>query len=257
MRALARQLGVTHQKVGRWLREGEPGGVKEIPAAAAKSIGKVFARHVQTAKSIAALHGLPFNAALPIYTERRALDTGNLGDRVFSEHTQFIKRATLDRIIKQAHRSKKFAHVSARSVVDIHSYAKASALAQIAERKAKGRSLPYSVNSLAKIIANKIDAKDPKRVISSVKLQPLFTQYTPIYPGSDLPAEIDEFDSKLRTKHEPATGAPGSKLADQLLFQLMPRAVKRIKTGTATKPAKHAATTKQASARTTGARKKR
>lgn len=254
MRSLARQLGVTHQKVGRWLREGEPGGIKAIPAAASQAIGKVFTHHVKLAKEVATAQGLPFRAALPIYTERRALDTGNLGDRVFSENTQFIKRATLDKIVKQAHKSQKFAHVSARSVVDIHSYAKAAALGQIAERKAKGRSTPYSANALAKIIANKIDEKDSKRVISSVKLQPLFTQYTPIYPGSDLPAALDEFDSKLRTKHEPATGAPGTALADQLLFQLMPRSVKRV----ATRPAKNVnAKTQQGGARSTRTRKKR
>ena len=53
MRSLAKQLGITHQKVGRWLREGEPGGIKAIPAAASQAIGKVFTHHVKLAKEVA------------------------------------------------------------------------------------------------------------------------------------------------------------------------------------------------------------
>lgn len=219
MRKLAAQLGVTHQKLGRWLREpeGPPHGVKEIPAAAAKVIGKVFAEHVKTTQERAKADGLPFSKALPIYRERRLLDTGKLGDRVFSERTQFLTRPLLDRVVAGAHKSRKFAHVSARSVVDIHSYAKAQARIEIAAGR-KG----ITQRTLATHIANAIEGKE-KRLMGEVHLRPLFTQYTPIFPGSDLRAAQSELNQKLREKHEPATGAAGTRLADQLLMQLMPQ----------------------------------
>ena len=229
MRKLAAALGVTHQKVGRWLREGDPGGAKSIPPDAAKAIGKVFATHVATTKQTAKEQGLPFRAALPIYVERKPMQTGELGDRVFSEHTQFLKRATLDRVVKQAHKSKRYAHVSARSVVDIQSYARREARAQLERRRKEGRTSALTPTELARSIAAKFETK----LSSTPTLKPIFTQYTPIFPGSDLPSALDEFDAKLRTKHEPATGASGTRLADQLLFQLMPRPATRA---TQTKP---------------------
>lgn len=220
MRQLAASLGVTHQKVGRWLREGNPpSGIREIPAAAAKSIGRVFAQHVNISRKTAKAQGLPFRAALPIFATRKPLDTGQLGDRVFIEHAQFLKRATLDKVVVQAQKTKKFAHVSARSIIDIGDYARKQARIEIVERKARGRSHPLSHQALAKSIAEHLEV----RLTRDPVLKPIFTQYVPIFPGSDLRASMTEFDMRLRTKHEPSTGSPGTRLADQLLFQLMPK----------------------------------
>jgi len=220
MRKLAAEIGITHQKLGRWLREpeGPPHGVKEIPAAAAKAIGKAFAKHVKTTQERAKADGLPFSKAVPIYRERRLLDTGKLGDRVFSERTQFLTRSLLDRVVAGAHKSRKFAHVSARSVIDIYSYAWEQARIEIAQGR-KG----ITQRALAAHIVNAIEGKAEKRLMGEVHLRPLFTQYTPIFPGSDLRSAVDELNQKLRQKHEPATGAAGTRLADQLLMQLMPQ----------------------------------
>lgn len=219
-RALARQLGVSHQKVGRWLREGEAGGIKAIPPDAGKTIGKVFEAHRQKTIARAKEHGLPYSTVLPIYAERKPLQTGALGDRVFVEHTQHIKRATLDQVVKRAHQSRKFAHVSARSVVDIHTYAREQA--RIAVRSGKASARAIGEKQLARDIADAIEGKQ-KRRMADIDPRPLFTAYTPIFPGSDLGAALDELNSKLREKHEPATGLPGTRLSDQLLFQLMPK----------------------------------
>lgn len=90
-RALARELGVSHQQVGRWLREGEAlsidthgnmprnkdGSIKEygeIPEWIAQQLNWVFERHCKICREQAYNDGFPYNATVPIYIERRWLN---------------------------------------------------------------------------------------------------------------------------------------------------------------------------------------
>ena len=92
-RALARQLGVSHQQVGRWLREGEPlhidahgniptnkdGSPKvfgEIPEWVDEPLNWAFAVHKEITRDQARLDGFPYNETAPIYLERRFLSSG-------------------------------------------------------------------------------------------------------------------------------------------------------------------------------------
>ena len=91
MRALARELGVSHQKVGRWLREGEPQSIDahgniptnkdgtpklygRIPEDIDAQLNWVFNRHREVTKQQAIADGVPYNATVPVYTERRYLE---------------------------------------------------------------------------------------------------------------------------------------------------------------------------------------
>jgi hypothetical protein len=219
MRNLAAVIGVTHQKIGRWLREGQPGGVKSIPSDAGtkSAINLVFQIHKDLARQQARADNLPFNAAAPVFMERKPLRTGQKGDRVFAEHTQFLRHELRNSVVYGAHQSKQFIHVSARSTIDLYQYARSQAVIEIA----KGGS-PFSVKKLAGFIADAIEGKR-KRLISEIQPHPLFTQYTAIYPGSDGRNAVRELNYKLREKHEPATTEKGTVLADQLLFQLVPQ----------------------------------
>ena len=89
-RALARQLDVSHQQVGRWLREGEPlhidasGNMPTNKNGTLKVFGGApdwidsqldwsFKQHLEIAQEQAFADGVPFNTMVPIYLERRYL----------------------------------------------------------------------------------------------------------------------------------------------------------------------------------------
>lgn len=92
-RALARQLGVTHQQVGRWLREGEnlhidaAGNVPRnkdgtekryggAPEWIAEQLNWVFDVHKKICKEQCRVDGTPYNQTVPVYIERRYLSGG-------------------------------------------------------------------------------------------------------------------------------------------------------------------------------------
>lgn len=224
MRKLAAQIGITHQKLGRWLREGEAGGVKSIPADlfTQAAIDTVFSDHVRTARERAKADRIPFNAAAPVYMERKPLASGDKGDRVFAENTQFIRSATRTKVMQGAHDSKKFYSASVRSVVNLRSYFRKRAAEDIARR---GRT-DVSVNELAKIIEQgfKQDTREQhNRTIDAAKPFALYTQREGLLIGRKGDTRtIRGIEKKLREKHEPATGQPGTVLADMYLFQLTP-----------------------------------
>ena len=68
MRNAASLIGITHQKLGRWLREGEQGGVSHIPddPAIDYAINVAFSIHKDIARDQALSDGVPFNAKAPV-----------------------------------------------------------------------------------------------------------------------------------------------------------------------------------------------
>lgn len=92
-RALARQLGVSHQQVGRWLREGEHisidahGNIPTNKNGTPKLFGLIpewidehldwaFSLHKEITREQAYADSFPYNATAPIYLERRYLSSG-------------------------------------------------------------------------------------------------------------------------------------------------------------------------------------
>ena len=226
-RELGRRIGVSHQKIGRWLREGNEGGVKKIPSDSTTraSIKKAFTKHLKTTSARAREHNLPLIHGVPVYLERKPLNTGELGDRVFAVHTEFLRPELRGKIVLEAHQTGKFLHVSTRSVIDKHSYAKREAAKEYKKRKGTMMGV-YTKPQLAQMIMNAMDRKvaefqpKVKPILSQVDLMPIFTRYVNIQSWASPQESIREMHEAIREKHEPATGAPGTKLADQLLFQL-------------------------------------
>jgi hypothetical protein len=107
-RALARQLGVSHQQVGRWLREGEPlsidahgniptnknGSIKVFGGApdwVAPQLDWTFEVHKAITREQCKVDRVPYNATVPVYLERRYLSSG--GSDWFNTRTKAQKYA--------------------------------------------------------------------------------------------------------------------------------------------------------------------
>jgi hypothetical protein len=262
-RKLAEFIGVTHQKLGRWLREGQIDGAKAIPREATAAIDLAFTVHRDIAKDTARRQGLPFDPKVPVYLERKPRRDGQLGDRVFAEHTHFIRSGLRQEVIWSAQQSRKFLSVSVRSTVDIHRYARRLAVAEksryrrresvetltkyiqagfekglltqartMAERQLGRGASESQVRRLQDDIYADLFQQRARQIDDRVTPQPIYTKYSNISPmmGNRVDS-IDEVESRLRQKHEPATTAaigdkardiPGTRLADTLLFQLLP-----------------------------------
>ena len=135
-RVLARSIGISHQKVGRWLREGLPAtidpttgylihsaGIRQIPKAFSDVIQAAFNHHITVSRLQAQFDNIPFNSKIPTFDYRgqlRKVDRdGNQikGDRVFTSDTQFISPELRDKIFDFRQASGKYLAASIRSVV--------------------------------------------------------------------------------------------------------------------------------------------
>lgn len=223
-RELGRRLGVSHQKVGRWLREGEAGGVKSIPGDLFTQAGidNVFNEHVRITRERAKADRIPFNAAAPVYMERKPLKSGEPGDRVIAEQTQHIRSALRAQVMQAAHDSKKIYAASVRSVVNLKSYFRRRAAEEIGRRQRRD----VSVNQLARYIETSFrqNLRDKNRAITDTsKPFPLYTRKEGLLIGRKGDRRtITSIEKKLAEKHEPSTGEPGTVLADKYLFQMTP-----------------------------------
>lgn len=215
-RNLAKLVGVSHQKIGRWLREGEEGGAKAIPADAAQAIEQAFAIHKDVTRAQAAADRMPYNDRVPVFINRPVLRDGTPGERVYIEQTQYLGTRLRQEVLAAAHQSRQFVAVSARSTVNLYSYIKAKPTESLAsiDRKIKQDSL-----------ASGFMAREQTQGRGANKAAPLFTKYENFTPGvTESRRSVAGVEQKLKQKHEPHTGSrnPGTQLADQILLQTIP-----------------------------------
>lgn len=257
MSALARDMGVSRNTVKRWLNEGQINedessdnageliGVKQIPDYAAPLIDTVFQIHSDVAREQARADGLPFNKAAPLYVERKTLRDGRKGERAVAEHTQHVRPDLRVMSIKQAAQSGVYLQASVRSRIDLKRYFKERAIEKIKERG--WRMSPAELaRSMLKSFIDK-EEREKNRIIDKGEPFALFTQYENISPQrKDYLAAAMGIEEKIRNKHEPATGASNTALADAFLFQLMPRPFnEKPQVSSARKPRRQGATNKR------------
>jgi len=244
VRALSRDLGVSHQKLGRWLREGQLGengeriGVVKIPDEARGAIDAVFDIHVGIAREQARVDKLPFNKSAPVFVERKLMRDGNKGERVAAEHTQFIRPDLRVQTMVNATKSGKYLQASVRSKIDLKRYFKERAL-ELAQQRGY-RTDKYRIKQLSDSMLGsflKKEKEQKNRIIDKGEAFPLYTQYENISAArrADPVEAALGIEDKLRRKHEPATGTGNTALADSFLFQLMP-ATLRNESNTDKKP---------------------
>ena len=225
-RKLAAALGVSHQKVGRWLRAGQPAIIdpttgyvmrakapESVPIEAAPIINAAFKLHISVTKDQAKADGLPFNPESPAFAFRGIMKNGEKGERVIVENTEFIKPDLRQKIITDAGKSKKYLQVSVRSKVRLKDYAR-----KAAEKEIEGGRRFETDNSLSKKILQTL-LKTNKVIVADDDILPIFTKYESLQGRN----AANSVEKKLSSKHE----ASAESLADEYLFQVMPEKRRR------------------------------
>lgn len=122
MRNLAKLVGVSHQKIGRWLREGQPNGARSIPTDAAAAINVAFTFHKDITKQQAKIDRIPYNPEAPVFFERPTLRNGKPGERLAANNTSYISRELRDQIFTALHKTRQVTNIAVRSIVNLRSY---------------------------------------------------------------------------------------------------------------------------------------
>lgn len=237
MRALARDLGITHQKLGRWLREGEQGGVKAIPSDPFTTAGieAGFAHHKRLTRAVAQADGVPYDPDLPVFLMRKPLKTGELGDRVFAHSTEFIHTELRTRILKSQGRSQAFFAVTIQSEIDLYLYFEELAKEELAKSPSKRRR--NTVESLTADMIESFNAKYgqqgkdgmPVPVLgTAAQYRHLYTRRESIAPGSSIKNAVEYIEENLKRKFEPASEF-GEGFAKSYVFQLLPASYEQYK----------------------------
>lgn len=220
---MAAAIGVSPRTMKRWLNEGYDNGVKSIPAYAAPSIQALYASHRDVTRDQAHADNIPWNFHRPIFLERKTLRDGSPGARVVGEHTQYIKRDLRMQIMADQQRSQRYLAASVRSKIDLTRYFRLDAEGNVKQKYSFGKTPAQAAAMNLKSFAAK-EKRERGRVIDKVRPFPLFTRYENISPQRDIDdmRGVIGIEKQMRSKHEPATGEPGTVAADQFLFQLMP-----------------------------------
>lgn len=237
-RRLAAFIGVSHQRIGRWLRFGEPGGPKSLPTdpTILRAINDAFGLHSAICKARSALDGLHFNSQTPIFAARlpkqkreRFVDpaTGEIiwrpvfdskgkpvmipGDRVAIDHTHWLPDKIRNKIIADAQKSGKYHNASVGSLINLHLYNK-NADERFRDQKRQ--------TGIGRTRAQAKYAKQLRKRAKQASLSWVFTPYVPMPKNVASDLITNYIDDSLRSKHQPATGEIGTALAAQVLLQI-------------------------------------
>jgi len=229
VRAMARELGITHQKLGRWLREGEAGGVKKIPDDffTAEAINSFFAEHKNRVQETAKVTGAPALPVVPVYMERRHLDKTTpqgepiLGDRVIVNHAQFIRAPLRQEIMREAVKTKRFFAGGVRSFVDAVRYATQKVREEIAQGKRDPRGEKAAIKKYSANIMHKQSRE--MKIAEERYIQAVYTRGEDFRPGRDPDDVAMGIEQKLRIKHQTAAVGPKAVFAESYSFQLTPQ----------------------------------
>ncbi|MGV0999687.1 MAG: hypothetical protein ACOYBQ_10205 [Fluviibacter sp.] len=230
-RSLASLIGVSHQRVGRWLTigqtlpSGEPSKVREPKDPAIRyAIESAFQIHVQLARDQARAHKIPFDQSAPAFAYRLPLTDGTPGGRVIIPHTHRIRDDLRNRIITNAAKSNRYYGVAVRSTVNLKVYF------QQAEKRFAGRGVEYVRDKTSWIrrdfMKREINAHEKAYRAGIIDEQDtnirrgMFTPITAI--GGFIPPEesLQQLNRALRERHQPATSGEKTAFADEILLQV-------------------------------------
>lgn len=241
-RNIAALTGLSHQKVGRIMKGEYSPESRALQAPGLQdAINSAFAIHVQLSKEQARADKLPFNSDIPVFYETLTHKDGTKGARVAAKNTHWLSNAQREQWIKSIQKTGKFYAATVRSTVDLKLYNRQSDKRH-REAGSPRRPLKQALHKTELEIRAKLGEQKA----------PIFTAYTPLASEFPISAILADMSEKLTRKHEPATGEPGTRLADQIILQLDTRQVKNGAT-----PARKITTTKRGSARKAKPRAKR
>ena len=216
MRNLAKLVGVSHQKIGRWLREGEPTGAKKIPAEATDAINVAFAFHKDVTKQQAKLDRFPYNPQAPVFAERPTLRNGKPGERLAVNNTEYIKPQLRNKIFEDLQKTKQIQGISVRSQINLRSYLKAKPTDNASEvsRKFKIRTSTDERGRLTLLGSFK---KREETSPGTGFIAPINITAVDFRPQADIELSINNINTLLK-KHSPHATV----FADQFLIQTLP-----------------------------------
>ena len=220
MRNLAKLVGVTHQKIGRWLREGQPNGAKKIPADATAAINVAFAFHKDVTKQQAKVDRIPFDPQAPVFFERPTLRNGKPGERLAANNTQYIKRELRDQIFIALHKTTQVIGINVRSMINLRDYlgVKPTTSAEALASKFKNASLRDTIGRKTLFGAFK-DAEE--KTPGSGFIAPVYTPYNQFGIDEETGKLVNVYESlnninkRLQERHSPNAAV----FADQFLIQ--------------------------------------
>jgi len=205
MRNLAKLVGVTHQKIGRWLREGQPDGAKKIPSEARAAINVAFAFHKDITRQQSKIDRFPYDPTAPVFVQRPTLNNGSPSDRVLVDNTQYIKPELRDQILENLKDTRQIIGVAVRSQINLRSYLKLAPDANIDA-------------VLRKINRPNLEATFRYREENkpgSGYVAPIYTRAVDFTPEAKTNQSLRNLDNALQEKHS----AHATVFADQYLIQ--------------------------------------
>ena len=238
-RRLASLMGVSHQKIGRWLREGEKAvidaytgeiahsaGAVKIPESAHAIIDNAFQHHKEVCRQQSKDDDLPYLKDTPVFIFRKALRDGNPGQRGFVLDTQYIKQKLRTQIFTSMQRTDKVLTANVRSTVDFIKYTGRV----VDQERAGGFVLGSRKNHIKSSLLsfynkNQIQPENYK--------QSLFTRGENFMPGTDTAKAVKSLENQLQSKHSPAA----TSFADEFLFHIIPQNYARPQSQTARRKA--------------------
>ena len=258
-RATAKALGISHQKVGRYLRTalGVEGGYKSSAPLtdffANQAVDVVFSAHKRAVKKTAIAQDIPYSSDVPIFSARMRHDDGIQGDRVSADHMHWISDDLRNKWITDIHKGGKYANISVGSIVNLTDYnrlatavaagkidnTKLSSKIEILEILAYAAGLDIDEDGdtegmddkergifIASWLLNN-EKKIQRAVSNKIIPQRIQTKYTEM--GVPIQFVLADVNKKLNSKHAPATGDDGTVLADRVLLQIDTRGNKDAK----------------------------
>jgi hypothetical protein len=217
-RAVARELGISHQKVGRLLRtaNNDPSGDRYAPASRVltdktltRTVARAFDAHKAATKAQAKADGLPYSDKLPVFMRRLPMDDPKRtpGDRADAPHLHWLPDRLRDKWLALTHRSGKFYALSVGSVVNMAAYNRLmNALQRGAFRD------PKQARAKREIL---------EQIKSGIAQGLIQTKYTDWRKREiPFPYLLQSVKDKVNEKHAGAVGDPGTSLASRALFQL-------------------------------------
>jgi len=217
MRNLAKLVGVSHQKIGRWLREGEPNGAKKIPAEATAAINVAFAFHKDVTKQQAKLDRFPYNPQAPVFVERPTLRNGKPGERLVANNTQYIKPELRDQVFEDLQKTKQIQGISVRSQINLKSYLKAKPTDNANALRRKFKYQGEKDNQGRTTLMASFDRREAQSPGSGF-VAPIYTRMSDFTPRAKPNDSLRDVNSKLQEKHSPHATV----FADQFLIQTLP-----------------------------------
>ena len=213
-RAVAASLGISHQKVGRLLRIGQPGGYSPTSrvlddSALQRDVARSLAAHTRASAAQAKRDGIPFDPSYPVFARRMPMQNGVPGDRVEAPHLHWISDALRTAWLKKQHSTGRYYSLSLGSIVNLIIYNK------IANTAPENRN-----RNAAKKYARAQIKKQIQQQIAQGLIHTTYTAFSKNKNGIPVSYLLAELNDKLKEKHEPATGDPGTHLAARALFQI-------------------------------------